>query len=71
MININAQIENLQAVSISLAAKVEELNSAILFTDDDVVAGLSKKLKLALDALNEDIQFLQQEVQSINENNKW
>ena len=56
MININGQIEKLQAASASLTAKVDELNSAVLATDDDAISNLKDKLKAAVDALNEDIK---------------
>ena len=60
MINVNGQIEKLQAASTSLAAKVEELSSSILATNDDAINNLKDKLKTAVDALNEDIKAMQQ-----------
>ncbi len=71
MINVNAQIENLQNAVTSLNTKVEELDSNILSTGDDAIAGLKEKLKLAVDALNQDIQAMQAEANSANENKKW
>ena len=71
MINVNAQIENLQNAVTSLNTKVEELDSNILSTGDDAIAGLKEKLKLAVDSLNQDIQAMQAEANSANENKKW
>lgn len=71
MINVNSQIENLQAAAASLTSKVEELNSSILSTGDDAVAALREKLKAAVDALNKDIQTLQNEAKNANNNKKW
>ena len=71
MINVNSQIENLQAAAASLTSKVEELNSNILSTGDDAVAALREKLKAAVDALNKDIQTLQNEAKNANNNKKW
>lgn len=71
MINVSNQIEQLQAASASLSAKLEELNSNILSTGDDAIAGLKEKLKAAVDALNEDISAMQSEANSANNNKKW
>ncbi len=71
MINVNSQIENLQNAVTSLNTKIEELDSNILSTGDDAIAGLKEKLKLAVDALNQDIQAMQAEANSANENKKW
>ena len=71
MINVSGQIEKLQAASASLSAKVEELSSSVLSTDDDAIAGLKEKLKAAVDALNEDIKAMQEDAQNANNNKKW
>lgn len=71
MINVNGQIEKLQAASTSLAAKVEELSSSILATNDDAINNLKDKLKTAVDALNEDIKAMQEEANNANKNKKW
>lgn len=71
MINVNGQIEKLQAASTSLSAKVEELSSSILATNDDAINGLKDKLKAAVDALNEDIKAMQEEANNANKNKKW
>ena len=71
MINVSGQIEQLQAASASLSAKLEELDSNILSTGDDAIASLKEKLKAAVDALNEDITAMQTEANSANNNKKW
>lgn len=71
MININGQIEKLQAASASLTSKIEELNSGLLSTNDDAITALKDKLKTALDALNEDISELQKDALNANKNKKW
>lgn len=71
MININGQIEKLQAASASLTAKVDELSSAVLATDDDAISNLKDKLKAAVDALNEDIKVMQEDANNANKNKKW
>lgn len=71
MINVSNQIEQLQAASASLSAKLEELDSNILSTGDDAIASLKEKLKAAVDALNEDISAMQSEANSANNNKKW
>ena len=71
MINVSGQIEKLQAASTSLAAKVEELSSSILATNDDAINNLKDKLKTAVDALNEDIKAMQEEANNANKNKKW
>lgn len=71
MINISGQIEQLQAVSASLANKVEELDANILSTGDDAIAGLKEKLKAAVETLNEDIKAMQADANSANNNKKW
>jgi gas vesicle protein len=71
MINVSSQIEQLQAASVPLSAKLEELNSNVLSTGDDAIANLKEKLKIAIDTLNEDIRAMQADATSANENKKW
>lgn len=71
MINVENQIEALQALSTSLAAKAELLNSTLLSTDDDAISNLKEKLLQAVEALNEDIQNIQSSATNANNNKKW
>ena len=71
MINIDSQIEALQNLSTVLSSKAEELNSSLLATDDDTVANLKEKLVEAVELLNADIQNMQDNANSANENIKW
>ncbi len=71
MINVSGQLEQLQAASASLNAKVEELDANILSTGDDAIAGLKEKLKAAVDALNEDIKAMENDANNANANKKW
>ena len=71
MINVENQIEALQNLSASLAAKAELLNSSLLVTDDDAISNLKEKLLQAVEALNEDIKAMQEDANNANKNKKW
>ena len=71
MINVEAQIQNLQNLSAKLAAKAEELSASLLVTDDDAVANLKAKLLKAVSDLNSDIKSLQNNANNANANKKW
>ena len=68
---ITVQIEALQNLSTSLAAKAEELNSSLLQTDDDSVAALREKLQQAVVTLNSDIENLKNSADTANANIRW
>ena len=71
MINVEAQLETLQSLSTTLAAKAEELNSSLLVTDDDAIANLKDKLLEAVEALNKDIESIRSSATGANNNKKW
>ena len=71
MINIDASIEELLTLSATLSEKAEELNSSLLYTEDDAVVNLKEKLVAAVELLNADIESLKSNVATANNNKKW
>lgn len=71
MINIDASIEELLTLSATLSEKAEQLNSSLLYTEDDAVANLKEKLVAAVELLNADIESLKSNVATANNNKKW
>ena len=71
MINIDASIEELLTLSATLSEKAEQLNSSLLYTEDDAVANLKEKLVAAVELLNADIESLKNNVATANNNKKW
>lgn len=71
MINIDASIEELLTLSATLSEKAEQLNSSLLYTEDDAVVNLKEKLVAAVELLNADIESLKSNVATANNNKKW
>jgi molybdopterin converting factor small subunit len=71
MINIDVSIEELLTLSATLSEKAEQLNSSLLYTEDDAVANLKEKLVAAVEILNADIENLKSNVANANNNKKW
>ena len=71
MINIDVSIEELLTLSATLSEKAEQLNSSLLYTEDDAVTNLKEKLVAAVEVLNADIEILKSNVANANNNKKW
>ncbi len=71
MINIDVSIEELLTLSATLSEKAEQLNSSLLYTEDDAVVNLKEKLVAAVELLNADIESLKSNVANANNNKKW
>ncbi len=71
MINIDVSIEELLTLSATLSEKAEQLNSSLLYTEDDAVTNLKEKLVAAVEILNADIEILKSNVANANNNKKW
>ena len=71
MINIDVSIEELLTLSATLSEKAEQLNSSLLYTEDDAVTNLKEKLVAAVEMLNADIENLKSNVANANNNKKW
>ena len=71
MINIDSTLEELESLIATLNEKAEELNSTLLFTEEDAVSSLREKLLMAVEELNNDVTLMKKHVTNANNNKKW
>ena len=68
---MNIEAETKKEALEFVSEKAEELNSSLLYTEDDAVTNLKEKLVAAVELLNADIESLKNNVATANNNKKW